>query len=139
MTSPGSRNNHNQQMIEAYRANHGKVDFPLPLILLTTTGAKSGQPRTTPVAYSRDGERIVILASKGGAPTNPDWYHNILAHPDVTVELGDERFRAHATPVRDEGEYERLYTQHATEMPGFAEYRKKTTRRIPVIALERVQ
>ena len=136
MSGPGS---HNQKMIEQYRATGGKVDFPLPLILLTTTGAKSGQPRTAPVAYSLDGDRIVIIASKGGAPTNPDWYHNILAHPDVTVELGDERFQAHATPVTDDGEYERLYGQHAAQMPGFAEYRKKTTRRIPVIVLERVE
>ena len=135
MSGPGG---HNQNIIEQYRANHGKVNFPLPLILLTTTGAKSGRPRTSPVAYSRDGDRIVIIASKGGAPTNPDWYHNILAHPDVTVELGDERFQAHATPVTDDGEYERLYGQHATQMPGFAEYRKKTTRRIPVIVLERL-
>ena len=135
MSGPGS---HNQKMIEQYRATGGKVDFPLPLILLTTTGAKSGEPRTTPIAYSRDGDRIVILASKGGAPTHPDWYHNILANPIVTVELGAERFRARATPVTDEAEYERLYTQHATQMPGFAEYRKKTTRRSPVIVLERL-
>ena len=135
MSGPGS---HNQKMIEQYRATGGKVDFPLPLILLTTTGAKSGEPRTTPIAYSRDGDRIVILASKGGAPTHPDWYHNILANPIVTVELGAERFRARATPVTDEAEYERLYTQHATQMPGFAEYRKKTTRQIPVIVLERL-
>jgi deazaflavin-dependent oxidoreductase (nitroreductase family) len=135
MSGPGS---HNQKMIEQYRATGGKVDFPLPLILLTTTGAKSGEPRTTPVAYSRDGDRLVILASKGGAPTHPDWYHNILANPIVTVELGTERFQARATPVADEAEYERLYTQHAAEMPGFAEYRRKTTRQIPVIVLERL-
>ena len=138
MTSPGSRNNHNQQMIEAYRANHGKVDFPLPLILLTTTGAKSGQPRTTPVAYSRDGERIVILASKGGAPTNPDWYFNLVANPIVTIELGAEKFQARATVVKDEAERQRLYARHAELMPGFAEYTTKTDRKIPVILLERL-
>ena len=138
MSGPVSHNDHNQRMIEEFRANDGKVNFPLPLILLTTTGAKSGETRTTPVAYSRDGDRIVIIASKGGAPTNPDWYYNILTNPLVTVELGDERFQARATPVTDDGEYERLYGQHATQMPGFAEYRKKTTRRIPVIVLERL-
>jgi deazaflavin-dependent oxidoreductase (nitroreductase family) len=130
-------NSHNHTMIEQYRANGGKVDFPLPLLLLTTTGAKSGETRTTPVAYSRDGDRLVILASKGGAPTHPDWYHNLLTHPLVTVELGTERFQARAI-VATGDEYERLFTQHATQMPGFAEYRKKTTRQIPVIVLERV-
>lgn len=130
-------NNHNNKMIEQYRANGGKVDFPLPLLLLTTTGAKSGETRTTPVAYSRDGDRLVILASKGGAPTNPDWYHNLMAHPLVTVELGTERFQARAVEA-DDAEYERLYSQHATQMPGFAEYRRKTTRHIPVIILERI-
>lgn len=130
-------NSHNNKMIEQYRANGGKVDFPLPLLLLTTTGAKSGETRTTPVAYSRDGDRLVILASKGGAPTNPDWYHNLMAHPLVTVELGTERFQARAV-LADDAEYERLYSQHATQMPGFAEYRRKTTRHIPVIILERI-
>lgn len=130
-------NSHNNKMIEQYRANGGKVDFPLPLLLLTTTGAKSGETRTTPVAYSRDGDRLVILASKGGAPTNPDWYHNLMAHPLVTVELGTERFQARAVEA-DDAEYERLYSQHATQMPGFAEYRRKTTRHIPVIILERI-
>jgi deazaflavin-dependent oxidoreductase (nitroreductase family) len=130
--------NYNQPIIDQYRANHGKVNHPYPLILLTTTGAKSGEPRTTPVAYSRDGDRIIIIASKGGAPTSPDWYFNLLAHSIVAVELGDERFQARATPAGDD-EYERLYTQHAEQMPGFAEYRTKTTRKIPVIILERIK
>ena len=134
MSGPGS---HNQKMIEAFRATGGKVDFHLPLILLTTTGAKSGEPRTTPVAYSRDGDRLVILASKGGAPTHPDWYHNILANPIVTVELGTERFQARATIAKGT-ERERLYDQHAKLMPNFDEYRRKTTRQIPVIVLERL-
>lgn len=134
MSGPG---NHNQTLIEQHRANGGKTDFPLPLLLLTTTGAKSGQPRTTPVAYSRDGDRYIIIASKGGAPTHPDWYHNLLAHPLVTVEVGGETFQARAT-VAEGAEWERLYEQHGAEMPGFLEYRKKTSRHIPVIILERV-
>jgi deazaflavin-dependent oxidoreductase (nitroreductase family) len=133
-----NRSNFNQAVIEKFRANGGKVDGPNPLILLTTIGAKSGQPRTTPVAYSTDGDHLVILASKGGAPTNPDWYHNLLANPIVTVELGTEQFQARASAVVEEEEYERLYAQHAALMPGFAEYRKKTTRKIPVVILERI-
>ena len=130
--------NYNQQIIETFRANKGKTSFPLPLILLTTTGAKSGDLRTSPVAYSTDGDRIVIAASKGGAPTNPDWYHNLVAHPIVTVEIGAEKFQARATIVTDEAERERLYARHAELMPGFAEYPQKTDRKIPVVLLERV-
>src|SRR5215831_5266518 len=118
--------NHNQIVIETFRANGGKVPGPNQLLLLTTTGAKSGVQRTTPVAYSTDGDRLVIVASKGGALTNPAWYFNLLAHPVVTVELGSERFRARASVVEDEAERERLYARHATIMPGFAGYPQKT-------------
>jgi deazaflavin-dependent oxidoreductase (nitroreductase family) len=111
------------------------------LLLLTTTGARSGEPRTTPVAYSTDGDRFIILASKGGAPTNPAWYFNLVAHPTVTVELGTgqslERFQARAT-VAEGQERERLFAHHAGLMPGFADYQEKTTRQIPVIILERI-
>jgi deazaflavin-dependent oxidoreductase (nitroreductase family) len=134
MSNPG---NYNQVVIEKYRATGGKIDGPNQLLLLTTTGAKSGQPRIAPVAYSTDGDRLVIVASKGGAPTNPDWYHNLVANPVVGVELGTEQFQARASVV-DGQEYERLYDQHAALMPGFAEYRKKTTRKIPVVVLERI-
>jgi deazaflavin-dependent oxidoreductase (nitroreductase family) len=129
--------NYNQAVIDAFRANGGKVQGPNSLILLTTTGAKSGQPRTNPVAYSTDGDRLVIVASKGGAPTNPDWYFNLVAHPTVTVELGSERFEALATIAEGE-ERDRLYAHHAELMPGFADYETKTTRKIPVIILERI-
>ena len=129
--------NYNQIVIQQFRANGGKVNGPNQLILLTTTGAKSGQPRTTPVAYSTDGDRLVIVASKGGAPTNPDWYYNLLANPVVTVETGTETFQARASVV-DEPERTRLYDQHAALMPGFAEYPKKTTRQIPVVILTRI-
>ena len=130
--------NYNQQVIETFRANQGDVRGPNKLILLTTTGAKSSQPRTSPVAYSTDGDRLVIAASKGGAPSNPSWYFNLLANPIVTVELGAETFQARASVVTDEQERERLYAHHAELMPGFADYPPKTTRKIPVILLERI-
>jgi deazaflavin-dependent oxidoreductase (nitroreductase family) len=134
MSSP---NNYNQQVIEQFRANGGNIPGPNKLLLLTTTGAKSGQPRTSPVAYSTDGDNLVILASKGGAPTNPDWYRNLVANPTVTVELGTEKFQARATVAKG-AERERLFDQHAALMPGFADYRQKTTRQIPVILLTRI-
>jgi deazaflavin-dependent oxidoreductase (nitroreductase family) len=127
----------NQTVIERFRQNGGTVPGWSRLLLLTTTGAKSGRPLTTPLAYSTDGDRLVVAASKGGAPTNPDWYYNLLANPTVTVELGNERFQARAH-VADEAERERLYRQHAELMPGFAGYQQKTTRQIPVVLLERL-
>src|SRR5690349_969142 len=134
MTSP---RNYNHEVIETFRANDGKVPGRNNLLLLTTTGAKSGEPRIAPLAYSTDGDRLVIAASKGGAPTNPDWYFNLLANPIVTVELGAERFQARAS-VAEGQERERLYSRHAELMPGFAEYPKKTTRQIPIVLLERL-
>jgi deazaflavin-dependent oxidoreductase (nitroreductase family) len=133
-------NDFNRQLIEEYRANGGKVTGQFansPLLLLTTTGAKSGQLRTNPLVYTRDGDRIVIIASKGGAPTNPDWYHNVMAHPEASVELGSERFPVRASFPQGE-ERTRLYDQQAAQMPNFAEYQRNTARQIPVIVLERV-
>jgi deazaflavin-dependent oxidoreductase (nitroreductase family) len=133
-------NDFNQSLIEEFRANDGKVTGVFagrPLLLLTTTGAKSGQPRVSPLVYTTDGDRIVIIASKGGAPTNPDWYHNVLANPVVTVELPGETFQARATVIEG-AERTRLYDAQAALMPGFAEYQQKTTRQIPVIVLERI-
>lgn len=135
MTTPGS---YNQPVIEAFRKNSGQVQGWDRLLLLTTTGAKSGQPRTTPLAYSMDGDRYVVVASKAGMPTNPDWYHNLLANPIVTVEVGSDTFQARASVVKDEPERERLYARHAEGRPGFIEYQKKTTRKIPVVRLERL-
>ncbi len=129
----------NQRVIAEFRANGGKVGGPFdgsPMLLLTTTGARSSRPRTTPLVYTTDGDRIVIIASKAGAPTNPDWYHNLVANPLATIEIGSERFQARATVAEGE-ERDRLYSQQAARMPGFAEYQKKTTRRIPVVVLER--
>jgi deazaflavin-dependent oxidoreductase (nitroreductase family) len=134
-------NNWNKQIIEEFRANGGKVGGPFAgrtLLLLHTTGAKSGQERVNPVAYVTDDDRLVIIASKGGAPTNPDWYYNLLAHPLVTVETGKEQFQARAEVVASEPERTRLYSKMVAMAPSFAEYQQKTTRVIPVIALKRV-
>lgn len=134
-------NDFNQKLIAEYRANEGKVTGQFehaPLLLLTTTGAKSGKRRTTPLAHTTDGDRLVIIASKGGAPTNPDWYHNLVANPEVTVELGRETFQAQAR-VADGAERDRLYDQMAANMPNFAEYQQNTERRIPVVVLERAE
>lgn len=131
-----SRPNNNEDVIETFRQNGGTVPGWGDLLLLTTTGARSGKQRTTPLVYSTDGNRFIVAASKGGAPTNPDWYHNLVANPDVTVEVGRERFQTRAI-VADEAERDRLYAHHAELMPFFAEYEKKTTRKIPIVVLER--
>jgi len=136
-----SENNFNDQVITEFRSNGGKVGgyfANATLLLLTAKGAKSGQPRVYPLAYVTDGDRIAIIASKGGAPTHPDWYHNLVANPDATVEIGNERFQVHATVVDNEPERRRLYDKMVEMMPGFAEYERKTTRKIPVVTLERV-
>ncbi len=133
--------NWNHAIIDEFRANSGKVGGNLAgktLLLLHTTGAKSGQERVNPVAYVKDGDRLVIIASKGGAPTNPDWYYNLLAHPLVTVEVGTSQFQARAA-VTSEPERSRLYSKMVEMMPGFAEYQQKTTRVIPVITLTPVE
>ena len=133
------RNDWNRQTIEEFRASGGKVGGMWegrPLLLLTTTGAKSGQRHTTPTMYLADGDRLLVFASKGGAPTNPAWYHNLLAHPEVTVEVGSKTYEATATVLSGE-ERDRLYARQAERFPQFAEYQAKTSRKIPVIALER--
>jgi deazaflavin-dependent oxidoreductase (nitroreductase family) len=129
----------NRKIIEEFHANGGKVGGQFAggsLLLLTTTGAKSGKRRVNPLAYTTDGDRLVIIASKGGAPSSPDWYYNLVTHPKVTVEVGTETFEATATVVAGE-ERDILYAKQAALMPGFAEYEKKTTRKIPVVVLER--
>jgi len=134
------RQQFNLKVIDEFRANGGKVGKPfegMPMVLLTVTGAKSGKTYTTPLVYSKDGNRFVIIASMAGAPNNPDWYHNIKANPTVTLEIGTERFQAKATVTSGE-ERERLFNAQAAIMPVFNDYRKKTTRQIPVFALERV-
>ncbi len=137
--NPSNRKEFNRQLIEEFRTNGGKVTGQFagrPLLLLTSTGAKSGHAYTTPLVYTKDRDRLVIIASKGGAPTNPDWYHNLVAHSMATVELPGERFQAKAV-VTIGAERDRLFNQQAEQMPNFAEYQKNTTRKIPVIVLER--
>ena len=130
----------NRNLIADLRANHGKATsgpfLGRDILILTTKGAKSGEPRENPVVYTRDGDLYVIVASKGGAPTHPSWYHNLSKHPDVTVEVNGEKFQSRAR-LMDGEEYERLYHHHASINPQFHEYRKKTTRKIPVVVLER--
>jgi deazaflavin-dependent oxidoreductase (nitroreductase family) len=134
-------NDFNKKIIEEFRANGGKVGGPFagaPMLLLTTTGAKSGQQRTAPLVHTKDGDKIVIIASKAGAPNHPDWYHNLLKNPTVGVEVGTEKFQAKATAIASGPERDRLYNAQAAMMPNFAEYETKTTRKIPVVVLERI-
>jgi len=134
-------NDWNKTVIDEFRANAGKVGGHFAgrtLLLLHTIGAKSNVERVNPVAYVRDGDRFVIIASKGGAPTNPNWYHNLVAHPEVTVEVGTEKYKVRAE-VAKEPERTRLYDKMVTMMPGFDEYRHRTTRVIPVFTLTPVK
>ncbi len=133
-------NNWNQNIINEFRTNGGKAGGQfagLPLLLLTTTGAKTGRQLTNPLMYNTDGDRLLVFASKGGAPTNPDWYHNLVANPQVTVEVGTEKFNATAVVVTGE-ERDKFFQRHADQFPQFAEYERNTTRKIPVIVLERL-
>ena len=134
----------NAKMIEEFHAKNGKGvgDFGDQLALLTTTGARSGEQRTTPLMFHRDGERYVVIASKAGAPDNPAWYHNLQAHPVAMIEVGAEsgtetlEVRAHDA----EGEErERIWADRVAIAPGFQEYQEKTSRRIPVVILERTE
>lgn len=127
-------------LIADLRANGQVTSGPMagrPLMVLTTRGAKSGEGREAIVTYTRDGERYVIAASKSGAPTNPAWYHNLLANPEAVVEAGDGRFRVRATLTSGE-DRDRLYAQHAAERPEFRDYPRMTTREIPVFVLDRI-
>ncbi|MEW9553559.1 nitroreductase family deazaflavin-dependent oxidoreductase [Nonomuraea sp. NPDC050783] len=130
-------NDFNQQIIDEFRANEGRVGGMFegaPLLLVTTTGAKSGRPATTPVMYLADGERYVIIASNAGADNHPAWYHNLRANPAATIEVGTDTFQVKAVIIEGE-ERDRLYARMVEQAPGFADYEKKTSRRIPVVAL----
>ena len=130
-------NDFNQAIIEEFRANDGKVGGPFegaPVLLLTSTGARSGERRTTPVMYLPDGERMVIFPSKGGAPTNPAWYHNLVANPSATVEVGADTVDVDAT-VTSGADRRRLFDRQAELYPQFKDYAEKTSREIPVVAL----
>jgi deazaflavin-dependent oxidoreductase (nitroreductase family) len=130
----------NRQIIDEFRANGGKVGGRFegaPMLLLTTKGAKSGETRVNPLVYLDDASRYVIIASYAGAPTNPPWYHNLIANPTVTIEVGTQTLKVRAEVVQ-EPDRTRLYKKMESMMPAFTEYRQKTKRTIPVIALRRV-
>jgi len=132
-------NDLNRQVIEEFRANAGRVGGNYegrPLLLLTTTGRKTGRTHTTPVMYLADGNGYCVFASKGGAPEHPAWYLNLVANPRVIVEVGTERFEARATVIGPD-ERDALYRKQASLYSQFAEYERKTTRTIPVVRLTR--
>jgi deazaflavin-dependent oxidoreductase (nitroreductase family) len=132
-----SQQDFNAKVIDEFRANEGRVGGMfegMPLLLLHHTGARSGQSRINPLAYRRDGDRYVIFASKAGAPSDPDWYRNLKAHPDVSIEVGNETLDVLASEATGE-ERERLFRAQAAEVPAFAEYEQKTDRVIPVMVL----
>lgn len=135
-------NDFNQQVIDEFRANRGRVGGYFEgarLLLLTTTGARSGAPHTTPVGYLPDGgERVLVIASAGGSPKHPDWYHNIVANPRLTVEDGVFTYEARAV-VLDPEERDRAFARAVEADPGWGEYQAKTGRVIPVVALESVE
>ena len=131
----------NQSIIEEFRAKGGRGvgHFGDRLLLLTTYGAKSGRPHTTPLAYHRDGDRYVIIASMGGAPKHPAWYHNLVANSEAEVEVGREKVRVRATALPSGPERDRLYEQQCQIMPGFRDYESMTERIIPVVLLESIE
>ena len=130
---------YNAQIIDEFRGSDGKVGGRWEgrnLLLLTTTGRKSGRPHTTPMVYTPDADRLLVYASKAGAPKHPDWYLNLVADPHVVVEAGSERYDAIATPLEGE-ERDREFALQAERVPTFAEYQQQTERVIPVVALRR--
>ena len=132
-------NDRNRLIIEEFRANKGNVGGGFsgaPLLLITTQGRKTGETRVNPLMHLPDGDRWIVFASKGGAPKSPDWYHNLVANPIVTLEVGEETFEAEATVVTGE-ERDLLYARQSHLFPMFAEYERRATRKIPVVALAR--
>ncbi len=130
----------NQQIIEEFRANDGKVGGYFAkntLLLLHTIGAKSGKERVNPLVTFEDGDRLVVVASKGGAPSHPDWYYNIVANPIVSVEYGTNKFQARAS-VASEPERTQLYEKMESKMASFSEYKEQAGRVIPVVTLSRI-
>ena len=130
----------NHTIIDEFRASGGKVGGQFegaPLLLLHHAGAKTGRVRVNPMMYQTVGDDLAVFGSKGGHPTNPDWYHNLLANPRATVEVGTETFDVNARVAEGE-ERERIWSVQKERYPGFADYEKHTTRQIPVIILERV-
>ena len=133
MSAPTDFNAHT---IAEFRKNRGKVGGMFegaPLLLLHTTGKTSGKSRVNPMMYLKDGERYLVFASKAGADTHPDWFNNLKAHPDVQIEVGDEKIDVHAQEITGH-ERDTIYKRQAAIYPNFAEYERKTKRKIPVIA-----
>jgi len=131
----------NATIIEEFRANGGQVGGNFagaPMLLLRSVGARSGEQRTHPVMYLADGERFLVFASKAGAPTNPDWYHNLKANPEASIEVGAQTVAVRATELRGE-ERDRFYALQAARYPGFATYQENTDRVIPVVALTPIE
>ena len=130
----------NTPIIDEFRAKGGKLGGSFegaPVLLLHSTGAKSGKERVNPMMYQAVGDHYAVFASKAGAPTNPDWFHNLVAHPDATVEIGTETKSVHAR-VATGDERTRIWEAQKERYPGFAGYEAKTTREIPVVILEPV-
>jgi deazaflavin-dependent oxidoreductase (nitroreductase family) len=127
----------NTSVIEEFRKNHGKVGGQFegaPLLIIHSKGARTGKTHVNPVMYLKDGDRYLVFASKGGAPSNPDWYHNLVKHPDqVQIEVGDKKIEVHAEEIKG-AERDKLYSKQASIYPQFAEYQRKTQRTIPIIA-----
>jgi deazaflavin-dependent oxidoreductase (nitroreductase family) len=132
----------NKAVIAEFRANDGKIArfADREILLLTTTGARSGEPRISPLAYVTDGspDRLVVFASHLGSARHPAWYHNLRAHPDVTVEAGTERFQATASTAEG-AEHDRLYALFTSQLPGTEDHQSRTERRIPMVLLERIR
>jgi len=134
------RDDWNRQIIEEFRANDGKVGGPfekIPILLLHHKGAKTGKERVNPLAYRRDGGAFVVFASKGGAPTSPDWYHNLVANPRATIDVGTDSVEVKARVAAGE-ERERIWGAQKAEVPQFADYERSTPRQIPVVVLDPV-
>lgn len=134
-------NEWNKGIIAEFRANGGVVGGQFEgadMIIIRTKGAKSGIERTNPLVRLDDGGNVYVIASKGGAPDNPDWYYNLLANPEITVELGTEEFPARASVVEDPAERDRLYAEQVKRFASFGDYEKMTTRTIPVVRIDRI-
>ena len=135
MTIPGDMRTHNRKVIEEFRANGGVPDGRA-LLLLTTKGRRSGEPRTTPMMFIPDHDRLLVIASNAGAPRHPEWYRNLVANPEVTVEITGETYAATAV-VPEPAERDRLFAEVVAKYPFFADHQGQVTRTIPVVVLER--
>jgi deazaflavin-dependent oxidoreductase (nitroreductase family) len=134
MTMPDDIQAYNKNLIEQFRADGGASMGDRPLLLLTTVGRKSGKPRTTPMMFVQDEDRLLVIASNSGAPKDPDWYHNLTVDPYVTVETPGHEFKARATPLTGD-DYDRTWASVKAKFPFFQEHDDRAGRQIPVVAL----